>query len=123
MAAGEMSAAHGGAARRWLTVLVALVAVPALVALATVVASRQNLEPPAVDLRYFHPRADDADAGTDIGYASMQVKGVAASRQVPVRDVRRLMEDHTANRDGLPGRQRVDVRKLNEALDERWPIK
>lgn len=103
--------------------LIPLIVIMALIVLAVVLADRQGLQPTPVDLRYFHPRADATDPNADIGYASMQVKSVAASRHVAVQEVRRLMEENTINRNEMIGRQRVDVPKLNEALDERWPMK
>lgn len=100
-----------------------LVMILAFIVLAVVLADRQGLQPPPADMHYFHPRTNAADPYAEIGYASMQVKSVAASRHVPVQDVRRLMEEYTINRDGMVGRQRVDVPRLNAALDERWPMK
>ena len=101
---------------KWPAVL-PLVMILAFIALALFLADRRGLQPPAADLRHFHPRADAADPDADLGYASMQVKNVAASRHVPVQEVRHLMEEFTV------GHQRVDVRRLNAALDERWPMK
>lgn len=102
--------------RKWPTVL-PLATILAFIALAVVLADQRGLQPPAADLLHFHPRADAADPDADLGYASMQVKNVAASRHVPVQEVRHLMEEFTV------GHQRVDVRRLNAALDERWPMK
>lgn len=99
-------------------VFLPLVTILAFIALAIVLADQRGLQPPAAgDLRHFHPRADAAEPDADLGYASMQVKNVAASRHVPVQEVRHLMEEFTI------GHQRVDVRRLNAALDERWPMK
>ncbi|MCR6630558.1 MAG: potassium-transporting ATPase subunit C [Magnetospirillum sp.] len=104
--------------------LVPLIAVLAFIVFAVVLADRQGPQPPAVDLRYFHPRPGASGQFADLGYASIQVKSVAASRHVPVQEVRRLMGEYTIGRDGpMIGRQRVDIPKLNEALDERWPMK
>ncbi|HSV28785.1 MAG TPA: potassium-transporting ATPase subunit KdpC [Candidatus Omnitrophota bacterium] len=56
--------------------------------------------------------------------ASYQVKRVAAYRHVPVEEVRKLVTEHTEGRElGLLGEPRINVLKLNLALDERWPMK
>lgn len=94
----------------------------AFVAVAVVLADRQGLHPVVADLRYFHARDDGDAVSADLGYASMQVKGVAAHRHVSPQEVRRLMERHTVPDDDAPGRRRVVVPALNAALDERWPM-
>ncbi|KAF0222472.1 MAG: K+-transporting ATPase ATPase C [Rhodospirillaceae bacterium] len=104
--------------------LIVVLAVLASIALVVAVADRQEPDRQPVDLRYFHLRPNVAEHSSDMGYASMQVKSVAASRHVPVPEVRRLMEEYTINREGqVIGRQRVDIPGLNMALDERWPLK
>lgn len=56
--------------------------------------------------------------------ASYQVKRVAAYRHVQVEEVRKLVTEHTEGRElGLLGEPRINVLKLNLALDERWPMK
>ncbi|MGE5478165.1 MAG: potassium-transporting ATPase subunit KdpC [Bacteroidales bacterium] len=56
--------------------------------------------------------------------AAYQVKRVAAYRHVPVEEVRKLVAAHTEGRElGLLGELRINVLKLNLALDERWPMK
>ena len=105
--------------RKW-PVLVPLFGLLAFIVLAIVLVDRQSLRTTPVDLRYFHLRPDSSDAYADIGYASMQVKSVAASRHIPVPEVRNLMDAFTIGHDGGIGRQRVDVPGLNAALDERW---
>lgn len=106
------------------SVLVLVLAVLALIGLIVAAADRREPDRQPVDLRYFHLRPDAPVQSSDMGYASMQVKSVAASRHVPVQEVRRLMEEHTINREGqVIGRQRVDIPSLNRALDERWPLK
>lgn len=56
--------------------------------------------------------------------AAFQVKRIAAHRHVPVDEVRRLVTEHTEGRElGLLGEARINVLKLNLALDERWPMK
>lgn len=95
-----------------------------LIALVVAMADRREPDRQPVDLRYFHLRQDATEQLSDMGYASMQVKSVAANRHVPVQEVRRLMEEYTINREGqVIGRQRVDIPGLNRALDERWPLK
>lgn len=107
-----------------MSALIVVTAFLVFIVLAIVVAGRRMPDRPAIDLHYFHLRTDATDPYADMGYASMQVKSVAASRHVPVQDVRHLMEEYAINHDGpMIGRERVDVPKLNEALDERWPMK
>jgi K+-transporting ATPase ATPase C chain len=56
--------------------------------------------------------------------AQWQVKRVAAARGVSVGDIAKLLARHTEGRElGILGEPRVNVLKLNLALDERWPIK
>ncbi|MGE4279411.1 MAG: potassium-transporting ATPase subunit KdpC [Magnetospirillum sp.] len=56
--------------------------------------------------------------------AAYQLKRVAAHRQVPVEDVGKLVVENTEGRDfGLLGEPRINVLKLNMALDERWPLR
>ncbi len=56
--------------------------------------------------------------------AAYQAKRVAAIRHATVEDVRRLVAEHTEGREfGLLGEPRINVLKLNLALDERWPLK
>ncbi len=105
------------------TALAAPALVLGLIALVVVFADRR-VEVPAADLRYFHARPDSPDAAVDLSYASMQVKSVAASRQVPVPDIRRLLDESTIERTGVAiSRRHVDVPRLNRVLDERWPLK
>jgi hypothetical protein len=81
-----------------------------------------NLHPN--DLRYFHPLPGRSAVILNPADASAQVKGVAANRHVSPQEVRRLMDDHTEGRGEEPmGKQRINVQDLNQALDERWPIK
>lgn len=56
--------------------------------------------------------------------AAWQVKRVAAHRHVPLDAVQQLVAEQTEGRDlGILGDPRVNVLKLNRALDERWPIR
>lgn len=56
--------------------------------------------------------------------AAYQVKRVAATRHVPVDEVRKVVAQYTEGRElGLLGEMRINVLKLNLALDERWPLR
>ncbi len=56
--------------------------------------------------------------------AAWQVKRVAAARGVPTFDVQALVVRETQGRElGLLGEPRVNVLKLNLALDERFPMR
>lgn len=55
--------------------------------------------------------------------ARLQVGRVAASRGVSEQEIRELVDDHTESAFlGLIGQDRVNVLKLNLALDERFPL-
>jgi len=55
--------------------------------------------------------------------AAYQVKRVALARRVPVEEVQKLLAAHTEGRElGILGEPRVNVLKLNLALDDRWPL-
>lgn len=56
--------------------------------------------------------------------AQWQIERVARARGVATEDMRAFVAAHTEGRElGLLGEPRVNVLKLNLALDERWPIK
>lgn len=56
--------------------------------------------------------------------AGWQAKRVAVARRVPFEDMQRLIAEHIEGRDlGILGEPRVNVLKLNLALDETWPLK
>lgn len=56
--------------------------------------------------------------------AMYQVKRVALARHAPMEEVQKLVAAHTEGRElGILGEPRVNVLKLNLALDERWPRK
>lgn len=55
--------------------------------------------------------------------AAYQVKRVALARRVPVEQVQKLLAEHTEGRElGILGEPRVNVLKLNLALDDKWPV-
>mgnify|MGYP001595159119 CR=1 FL=1 len=73
---------------------------------------------------YFHLYPENVTGTLDPASASLQAKSVASRRQTPVQDVRRLIDDMTEGKGQVPpGHQKVNVHVLNQALDERWPIK
>lgn len=56
--------------------------------------------------------------------AAWQVKRVASARHLPLDDMQKLVAEHTEGRAlGILGEPRVNVLKLNLALDERWPLR
>lgn len=56
--------------------------------------------------------------------AQWQVERVATARQASFDTVQQLVTEHTDGRSlGVLGDPRVNVLKLNLALDERWPLK
>jgi potassium-transporting ATPase KdpC subunit len=56
--------------------------------------------------------------------AAYQVRRVAQARGVSVEEMQKLLAGHIEGREwGVLGEPRVNVLKLNLALDERWPIK
>jgi len=63
-----------------------------VIALVVAMADRREPDRQPVDLRYFDLRQDATEQLSDMGYAFMRVKNVAANRHVPVHEVRRLME-------------------------------
>ncbi|ARJ67818.1 K+-transporting ATPase subunit C [Magnetospirillum sp. ME-1] len=56
--------------------------------------------------------------------AAWQVKRVANARRAPQEEIRALIARLTEGREaGILGEPRINVLKLNMALDERWPMK
>ena len=56
--------------------------------------------------------------------AAWQIKRVAAARGVSFDDLQRLVAERTEGRAlGILGEPRVNVLKLNLALDDKWPLK
>lgn len=55
--------------------------------------------------------------------AAYQVKRVALARRVPVEEVQKLLAANTEGRElGILGEPRVNVLRLNMALDDTWPV-
>jgi K+-transporting ATPase ATPase C chain len=56
--------------------------------------------------------------------AAWQIKRVAAARHASFAAIQQLVVEHTEGRSlGVLGEPRINVLKLNLALDERWPMK
>jgi potassium-transporting ATPase KdpC subunit len=104
---------------------------PSAKALADAVAERRDTlakahpgeaEPPPADL--LTASASGLDPHISPEAAFWQIKRVAMARHVPMDEVRHLVVDHTQGRElGILGEPRINVLKLNMALDERWPMK
>jgi potassium-transporting ATPase KdpC subunit len=55
--------------------------------------------------------------------ATFQIRRVASERKVAEAEIKKLVSEHTANRQwGFLGEPRVNVLELNLALDERFPL-
>ena len=66
--------------------------------------------------------ASGLDPDISLASAEAQADRVAVARDVPLEKVRRLIQQHTEEREfGFLGGPRVNVLELNLALDERFP--
>ncbi len=97
--------------------------VSVLVILVVVIAGLEGVRAPqerTTQPGYFHALSGPLI----LGDASLQAKGVAAHRHAPMADIRRLLDDYAEEDGSSPAvDRRIDVRGLNQTLDERWPIK
>jgi len=103
---------------------------PSAKALADLVASREaalkaanpgQTEPVPADLLMASGSGLDPDISPQA--AEWQLKRVAAARHIPEAELRKLVAAQTEGRFlGVLGEPRVNVLKLNMALDEHWPI-
>ena len=56
--------------------------------------------------------------------AAWQIKRVAMARHIPMEELRQMVTDHLEGRElGVLGEPRINVLRLNLALDERWPMR
>lgn len=56
--------------------------------------------------------------------AAWQIKRVAMARHIPMDELRKLVTDHVEGRElGILGEPRINVLRLNLALDEHWPMR
>lgn len=68
--------------------------------------------------------ASGLDPHISLGAALWQAGRVAAARHASPEQMRRLIAELAAGRElGILGEPRINVLKLNLALDERWPLK
>lgn len=66
--------------------------------------------------------ASGLDPDISVASAEAQAARVAAARDVPLKDLRRLIERHTETRElGFLGEPRVNVLEINLALDRQFP--
>ncbi len=84
------------------------------------IAAREGVEPSRIPADAVYASGSGLDPDISPAYAALQAPRVARARGVSEDDVRRLVRANTAGRQfGFLGERRVNVFKLNLALDER----
>ena len=83
------------------------------------IAEREGVSTDAVPADAVTASASGLDPHVSVAYALLQVPRVAAERDLPEQQVRDLVESRIQGRDlGFLGTERINVAKLNLALDE-----
>jgi K+-transporting ATPase ATPase C chain len=84
------------------------------------IAEREGVEPSQIPPDAVYSSGSGVDPDISPEYAEIQAARVARARGISEDEVRRLVRENTAGRQfGFMGEERVNVLKLNLALDER----